>query len=308
VDEAGDAHDETATKVRKEQPQPDDQFVAEGELGDVDLVDAMLERPEAVEWLAVRLIRQQTGWDDLELRDAREEDDAAACVAVEHGDECLGYLRTRHAGAATVKPWAEWLSRWLVLGDSYMKHRQWAYTDDLTGAGNRRFFYRFLGDALERARQNRRPVTVLVFDIDDFKLYNDRYGHDAGDEILRETVRLLTSVIRQGDRVCRIGGDEFVVIFADPAERREVGSDHPETIESIARRFQDQIAQMRFPKLGPEAKGELTVSGGLATFPWDASNARDLLRLADQRAIASKRKGKNVITLGPDTADIGGVS
>jgi len=141
----------------------------------------------------------------------------------------------------------------------------------------------------------------MVFDIDDFKHYNDRFGHDAGDEVLRETVRLLNSVIRSGDKVCRIGGDEFAVIFADLEGPRELGSNHPESVEQIAARFQDQICQMKFPKLGLDAPGTLSVSGGLATYPWDGTTAADLLHHADQLALQSKCKGKNVITMGPGT-------
>src|SRR5439155_22348133 len=145
------------------------------------------------------------------------------------------------------------------------------------------------------AARFRRPVTVMVFDIDNFKTYNDQFGHNAGDDILRETVRLLNSVIRQGDRVCRIGGDEFAVIFADPEAPRTPGSHHAETVDVIARRFQDQICTMRYPKLGQEAPGNLSISAGLATYPWDGSDPEALLQHADQLALESKRKGKDAI-------------
>jgi diguanylate cyclase (GGDEF)-like protein len=143
----------------------------------------------------------------------------------------------------------------------------------------------------------------MVFDIDNFKSYNDNFGHEAGDEVLRETVLLLNSVIRQGDRVCRIGGDEFAVVFADPEgprkpDLRGAGA-MPESVEAIAKRFQDQICKMRFPKLGEQAPGPLSISAGLATFPWDGSDPVALLRHADQLALESKRRGKNAITLGP---------
>jgi diguanylate cyclase (GGDEF)-like protein len=174
-----------------------------------------------------------------------------------------------------------------------------AYRDELTGAWNRRFYESFMKQVLRDAARSRLAVTVLVFDIDDFKRYNDDFGHDAGDEVLRETVRLLESVIRSGDRVCRMGGDEFVVVFADLAGPREPGSNPPDTVESIAARFQDQVCRMRFPKLGLDAPGTLSISGGLATFPWDGNDATSLLRHADQLALQSKRNGKNVITFGP---------
>ena len=181
-----------------------------------------------------------------------------------------------------------------------------AFQDTLTGAWNRRFFDAFLKETIDRAGTRRQPVTVMVFDIDDFKHYNDEFGHEAGDDILRETVRLLNSVIRKGDRVCRIGGDEFAVIFADSDPPRAPGSTHPATIEQIARRFQHQVCLMKFPKLGLEAPGTLRISGGLATYPWDGGDPEALRRHADELALDSKRNGKNAITFGPGARQVCG--
>ena len=138
----------------------------------------------------------------------------------------------------------------------------------------------------------------MIFDIDDFKHYNDKWGHDAGDEIIREVVKLLQCIIRKGDHVCRIGGDEFAVLFCDPTPPREPGSNHPTTVEILARRFREQVSKAQFPKLGEEATGSLSISGGLATFPWDASDVDSLVEKADQRLYKSKRLGKNSITIG----------
>ena len=179
-----------------------------------------------------------------------------------------------------------------------------SFRDDLTGAWNRRFFNAFMEETLRQAAAKRRAITIMVFDLDDFKRYNDEFGHQAGDEILCETVRLLNSVIRKEDRVCRMGGDEFVVVFADLEGSREPGSAPPETVEAIAKRFQMQICQTKFPKLGLDAPGTLSISGGLATYPWDGADAAALLRRADQLALESKRKGKNVLTIGPGAQQV----
>ncbi len=138
-----------------------------------------------------------------------------------------------------------------------------------------------------------------MFDIDDFKKYNDEYGHDAGDEILSEVVRLLRSVTRPTDKVCRIGGDEFAVVFHEPEGPRSPDSKHPTTVHAITRRFQQQVISHKFPKLSGCAPGTLTISGGLATFPWDGQTPAELLARADERAMESKRQGKNAITIGP---------
>lgn len=194
---------------------------------------------------------------------------------------------------------ARWLASWIALKTHYATLRNAAYTDPLTGAWNRRYCDRFLAKAIDEARKARRHVSVMLFDIDNFKMYNDRYGHDAGDEILCEAVRLLGSMIRPSDRVCRIGGDEFAVVFYEPHGPRQEGSRHPDSVFAIARRFQQQVAQHRFPKLGTQAPGSLTISGGLATFPWDGATAADLLLRADALAMASKRAGKGAMTFGP---------
>lgn len=196
-------------------------------------------------------------------------------------------------------PHARWLAGWIRLRDQQAQLREAAFTDPLTGAWNRRYFDRFLPHALDRAKPSRASVTILLFDIDDFKRYNDEYGHEAGDEILVEVVRLMRTVTRPGDRICRIGGDEFAVVFDDPAGPRTEGSKHPASVSVIAQRFQKEILGHRFPKLLDCAPGTLTISGGLATFPWDGTSARELLAIADERAMESKRQGKNAITIGP---------
>ena len=284
-------------------PEPDagaaETFDPQSPLGDTDLVEAILAEPAGITTLALKLIAEQTSWSDVTLSEEPPEGDGVSCTEVRFGRQRFGTLSTRRAGERELRPWAAWLARWLALDHRYRDFRVKAYQDDLTGAWNRRFYDVFMKRILRQASDSRRAVTILVFDIDDFKHYNDDFGHDAGDEILKETVRLLESVIRSGDRVCRIGGDEFVVIFADPERADERKSNPPETVEEIATRFQDQICQMKFPKLGLDAPGTLTISGGLATYPWDGRTPGNLLHHADQLALQSKKKGKNVITLGP---------
>lgn len=194
---------------------------------------------------------------------------------------------------------AAWLAGWIKLEARQRTLAMQASTDPLTGAWNRRFFDTTLADAIEQAGDARRDLSVLVFDIDDFKRYNDQHGHEAGDEILCQVVQLLQSVIRPTDKVCRIGGDEFAVIFDDPSGPREPASRHPTSVVGVAKRFQQQVATKRFPKLGDDAPGRLTISGGLATFPWDGLDGASLVRAADQRALESKHQGKNAIELGP---------
>ena len=94
------------------------------------------------------------------------------------------------------------------------------------------------------------------------------------------------------------------MIFYEPQGPRDPESKPLESVYQIAKRFQQQICTHRFPKLGAEAMGTLTVSGGLASYPWDGHDADSLLEQADMLAIESKRNGKNAMTLGPGAETI----
>jgi diguanylate cyclase (GGDEF)-like protein len=220
---------------------------------------------------------------------------------VDEGGQRFGRLRSRTISVARLLPQAAWLAAWLALRDQYSQLYHAAVTDPITGAHNRRFFDYFLEFAIGSARARHQPMTLLVFDIDDFKQFNERHGHGAGDEILRHTVRLLRSVIRPSDRVCRIGGDEFAVVFHDPAGPRTTGSRPLSSVFQLAGRFQQAICEHKFPELGCDAPGRLTVSGGLATYPLDGHDAASLLAGADAFARASKKAGKNCMSMGPAT-------
>lgn len=278
-----------------------------GALGDTDLVDAILRADQSLRGLALRLLRQQSGLAGVAWSAKPDQAPADhAAVALPGAGHELGVL---HAPPPVtedqLQPWAAWLSRWLLLAGRMHDLHTLAMTDELTGAWNRRYFRRFLDRLIDRAAEGRQQVTLLLFDIDDFKLYNDNYGHPAGDEILRETAKLIQSLVREHDVVARIGGDEFAVVFWDKGEPRHPGSQHPDKVINIARRFQKAIAEHRYPKLGQDATGRLTVSGGLASFPWDGRTPDELIARADLMAIESKRQGKNVICFGPGAAPNG---
>ena len=180
------------------------------------------------------------------------------------------------------------------------KQRQWrrlAVTDECSGLPNRRFLREELTAILARAQVEHFPVTLLFFDLDDFKSYNDRFGHDAGDEIIRVTGELFRENCREQDVVTRYGGDEFAVVFWDREGPRTAGSKHPQCALSVLDRVKEALRTHRFPLLGPEGQGRLTISGGLATYPWDATAPEELLTRADQALLAAKRDGKNRIYL-----------
>ena len=272
---------------------------------DQPLVEAMLAGRSVLE-PAIARINLRLDREDISFTKDKE----SSGLPVMIGDHLAGKLECSDQhwamsdGHQPLQHQADWLSKWIKLELQQAELRNSAFTDSLTGAWNRRYFSRFLDAAIAQSRSARQPLSLMLFDIDGFKHYNDTYGHAAGDQILIETVKLLKSVIRPSDRVCRVGGDEFVVIFYEPGGPRDPKSKPLESVYQIATRFQRQICTHRFPKLAGEALGTLTISAGLASFPWDGHDADSLLNQADMLAMESKRQGKNAITLGPGAESV----
>jgi diguanylate cyclase (GGDEF)-like protein len=199
-----------------------------------------------------------------------------------------------------------------------IRHLEWlATTDDLTGLKNRRYIWEFARQILEHARRTKGRVTLLVFDIDNFKHYNDVYGHLMGDEILRQAALLMRRCCRSHDVVGRIGGDEFAVVFWDDPyrgagdverERRAATAEHPSEVILVAKRFQKEFGHADLHLLGPGGEGVLTISGGLAGFPRDGDTVEQLFARADLALREAKGSGKNRIYLvGEPQGDIAGI-
>ncbi len=202
----------------------------------------------------------------------------------------------------------------LAQRDEALRHL--AMTDELTGAHNRRYLELFVTKIIEQYHQHKTELTLLLFDIDEFKHYNDHYGHSAGDDILRQATRLIRRCCREHDIVARIGGDEFAVLFwdsdrprqpyprqedeqirhpqAQPAHHRP----HSEMAMMLINRFRRLMMSNEFPNLGPEVRhGVLTISGGLACYPCDGETVQELLAAADEALLNAKRSGKNRVYL-----------
>lgn len=172
-----------------------------------------------------------------------------------------------------------------------------ATTDDLTNLRNRRFLHERLEALVADAEREHRRLTLILLDIDDFKSYNDHFGHEVGDHLLREVGALLTACTREADIVARCGGDEFAIILVDAEPPRSSGSEHPRDAAAFAERLRRTIAEHPFEQLGPDRPGPLTISGGLAGFPWDGNSREALLAAADAALLHAKRTGKNRIHL-----------
>lgn len=203
-------------------------------------------------------------------------------------------------------------NRLLVLHQRIVTLGQMAFTDSLTGAFNRRYLMSFLDRLIARAQRESFRITLLMLDIDDFKNYNDTFGHTVGDEILVDIARLMRQTSRPHDVIARIGGDEFAVLFwescarppCQPSGRRQPGSQHPAESLAFTERFRAALASHRFRSLGASAQGTLTISGGLARFPDDATDAGALLAWAGSGLKKAKSSGKNrTYLVGPQAGE-----
>ena len=215
-----------------------------------------------------------------------------------------GFKRKVEQAAVAVSPGTETRMRML---------EKLATEDDLTGLKNRRYVWEFSRQVIKRAEQENGRVTLLLFDVDDLKSYNDIYGHLSGDKILKQAAVSMRRSCRPHDVVGRIGGDEFAVVFWDGprrkssavAERRSISADHPREAITIARRFRTELSKTELHLLRPNGKETLTISGGLASFPRDGRTIEELFEQADEALLGAKRSGKNRIYLvGKPNSDI----
>ncbi len=159
-----------------------------------------------------------------------------------------------------------------------------AHTDGLTELYNYRFFQQLLGVELNRARRFNRALSLIMADLDHFKVYNDIYGHQAGDQALRQLGALLRRSSRSYDLVARYGGDEFALILPETTQKRA-----GEVAERV--RLGVETATVAGDPQGPG--GHFTVSLGIATFPEDATEQGELIRKADLALYQAKSCGRN---------------
>ncbi|ESX89280.1 MULTISPECIES: PleD family two-component system response regulator [unclassified Mesorhizobium] len=159
-----------------------------------------------------------------------------------------------------------------------------AVTDALTGLHNRRYLDSHLQTLFDRAVARRRPLSVMITDLDRFKTVNDSHGHDGGDDVLREFARRLRKNVRGIDLACRFGGEEFVVVMPDTDGA---------VAEKVAERIRAEIAQLPFA-IGPEGKAiEVTVSVGVSSVLKGADTVAALMKRADVALYEAKSGGRN---------------
>ncbi|MET0102994.1 MAG: sensor domain-containing diguanylate cyclase [Sedimenticola sp.] len=155
--------------------------------------------------------------------------------------------------------------------------------DSLTGLFNRQALEVRLEKEVDRASRYAHPLSILMLDIDHFKEINDAYGHQVGDEILRDCSALLNDLIRKTDYAGRYGGDETIVVLPETSSSQAV---------ELAERLRTRIADERFTTVENEPLN-ITVSLGVATYPDNASQQKELMRAADDAMYKAKESGRN---------------
>lgn len=184
------------------------------------------------------------------------------------------------------------------IAATFRLHHHHATVDALTGLFNRRYFEERLAQELKTATENNQPLSIIMLDLDQFKRFNDRYGHLVGDEVLRQVAAVLKSSVRANDFVARYGGDEIIIVLPQTT--------HSAALE-ISKRLAEKVSTLSFPScttgppiLFPPGASEtfaetlrVTVSIGIATYPLHGETPRELIAHADKEMLQHKQRLAN---------------
>jgi diguanylate cyclase (GGDEF)-like protein/PAS domain S-box-containing protein len=172
--------------------------------------------------------------------------------------------------------------------------RNQSIRDPLTGLYNRRYLEESLNRELRRAMRAKRPVSVVMLDLDNFKHFNDTFGHQAGDLLLKEVASLLGTRLRAGDLACRFGGEEFSLVLCE--------ADIEGTLTCV-RNICEAVRHLSVEYRG-QTLGRITISAGIANYPAHYDNLEDLIHAADKALYTAKNNGRDCVVIydGRETA------
>ena len=253
---------------------PDENLIGVRDVVIQNRVAPLLEQPEAYfEHIEGVLHKQGVSEPyEIRMRDGRVVTDVSAVVEAAQGPRWIGRV---------------WIYEDVTEQRQIAQRMaELAERDPLTNLFNRRRFHEELDRLLADAERRGAEVGLVAIDLDGFKPVNDRFGHQAGDEVLMALAHDVGGVIRRNEMFFRLGGDEFAVLVADTQEAE---------LRELARRLLDVISSRRFEFGGEEAG--VTASLGLATFPCHANCAERLIAVADEAMYDSKNSGRNRWTL-----------
>jgi diguanylate cyclase (GGDEF)-like protein len=215
--------------------------------------------------------------------------DYSARVVLKTHDEMEGLADTFNEMAREIESHTRHLEetirdRTRELEEANRKLRELATTDGLTGLYNYRFFEDTIRMEVRRAQRQKLPLSMLMIDLDHFKVYNDTHGHQMGDEVLKTLARIMKYRLRSTDFPCRYGGEEFAIILP--------GTGFEEAM-SLAEEIRGLVEAHPFSGGERQPEGRLTISIGVATYPQDAEDEISLVRTADMALYRAKQKGRN---------------
>ena len=201
------------------------------------------------------------------------------------------HLRSAAAIAEPVRKRAAVLGEQIAMALANLqlreKLRNQAIRDPLTGLFNRRYTEETLTRELHRAERHGHPLAMLAIDVDHFKRFNDSFGHEAGDKVLREISGLLLEKTRGGDVASRMGGEELLVVLPGAGL---------EDARAKAEQIRFAVKQLQVVHLGAKL-GTVTVSMGVSCFPEHGRQTEDLLRVADAALYRAKHAGRDQVVV-----------
>jgi diguanylate cyclase (GGDEF)-like protein len=166
--------------------------------------------------------------------------------------------------------------------------KQLSITDDLTETYNYRYFIQSLDLELRRAKRYEYPISLMMLDIDHFKIYNDTHGHVAGDRVLKQVARVIKETVRHTDILARYGGEEFAGILIKT--NLDDGC-------QIAERVRKAVEEFVIDHEKTQPQGRLTVSVGISTLGSKISSLQGLVKTADEALYEAKRTGRNRVAV-----------
>lgn len=179
-----------------------------------------------------------------------------------------------------------YIIKYLIKSRDFEQQYKLATTDGLTELYNHRYFQEQIRMQVENSKRYESNFSLIIIDIDFFKKFNDNFGHQSGDAVLRQVAQTLKRNVRATDIVCRYGGEEMSIIL-------------PNTDTNVAlytaKKICERVAQRKF-KLANGTETNVTISLGVATFPYDGENASDLIDVADKRLYKAKNNGRNQVS------------
>ena len=170
--------------------------------------------------------------------------------------------------------------------EMHKKEYKLARTDKLTGLSNRHYLDYGIQDGVEYSRLTKKPLNIIIFDIDNFKKFNDTYGHMWGDKLLTLFADIVLQNIRKTDVAVRYGGEEFLILVKDLSLDES---------KSVAERIRRHLERQRIVTGRHEKNGSVTVSGGIAQFPKHSNDIQIAIECADKALYRAKERGKNMV-------------